>query len=124
MVIGTNRNMVALTVGPIILTGRHFNALDRLERGAVLSHEKAHIVYHHGAKRLWRLLTFRWKDLALLCQMQEYEADRYATMNGHGPGLIQFLSRPTKPHDSPLPATLHPTHDERIANIKRWLEGR
>lgn len=120
MVIGTTLDMVALTVGPFIVTGRYFDQLERVERAAVIAHETGHIVHRHAWRRLWWLVSGQWSYMKTRCQAQEYEADRYATMNGHGHGLIQFLSRPTKPHDSPL----HPTHEERINNIMRWLNGR
>ena len=117
MIVSTNLNTFALSVGPFVVTGRHFKKLKPFEREAIIAHEKGHIFHMHALKRIWWLMTFQWKHLGVRCQAQEFQADRFAVFEGHGDGLLHFLSRIKETHISPL----HPTSGERVANIRRWL---
>ena len=118
MVVSTRLNLFAVSVGPLIVTGRYFPLLLPVERDALVAHEMGHIEYRHLSQRLWRIVTGKWMGLSDLCHAQEFEADRYATIAGHGAGLIQFLRRLNPTHKTPL----EPTPDERIKNIVRWLQ--
>lgn len=118
MIVSTRLNLVAMTVGPVIVTGAVFPKLTESQRAAVIAHERGHIVHRHGWKRIWWLISFQWRDLAHKCQVQELEADRHATVLGHGYSLIHFLNCLDSTHKSPL----HPTPEERIHRIRQWLE--
>lgn len=115
----TDRDDYAMSVGPVIVVGKRWKALPKNEQEAVLAHEQGHIREHHSVKRLWLLVTFRWRGLMRRCQIQELEADCHAVQSGHHEGMLAFLTR-IRSHYSPL----HPTFEERVANIRRCIDVR
>jgi len=117
MIVATKLNVLAMAVGPMIVTGIDFPKLTPSQQAAVIAHERGHIIHKHGWKRIWWLVSFQWRDLAHRCQIQELEADRHATVLGHGYSLIHFLHS-IHTHESPL----HPTPRERIRSIEKWLQ--
>jgi Zn-dependent protease with chaperone function len=118
MVLRTNLNTVAMTVGAVVVTGRHFDSLTAEEQSAVVAHENGHVFHRHASRRIWWLVSGQWSDMAHRCREQEFEADIYAAELGHYAGLCLFLSR-VRSNGS----TLHPSSDDRAANLKKWRDG-
>ena len=119
MIVHVDANILAITVGPVIVTGRPFDTITQQEQRAIIAHERGHIHHRHTLKRLWWLISFQWMHLADWCKQQEHEADEYAVAQGQANGLYHFLTR-VESHKSPL----HPTPEERMENIRRVLHGR
>ena len=113
MIIATRINIVAMSVGRHIVTGRQFERLDDFEQAAVIAHEMGHIFHRHALHRLWWLISFQWDNIKLRCSAQEYEADAFAKQHGHVDGLIHFLKR-CKNEES----LLHPSPQERILRLQ------
>lgn len=116
IVLSTKLRLFAMSVGPVVVTGLYLDLVSRAEREAVISHEIGHIIHLHALKRIWWILSGRWSGIQQRCRNQEFEADRYAVMNGHGGPMLRFLNRTRTPHNS----AFHPSSDERIAAIRRF----
>lgn len=92
------RNFYARTTpwGTIQL-GLLFEKLSLTEQEAVLAHERGHVAYGHAFTRLkWFITTRAFRhpqDFFALCARQELEADRWALLEGHGPGLASLIAR-------------------------------
>ena len=130
MILRTQARTVARAIGPVIITGIYFEMLSEEEKLAVIAHEKGHQAHMHWLKALWFLLNV---DLMLSIdevsklvsersKKHELEADAFATLTGHGKGLLKFLDR-LKNHFDPLKDTsLHPSHDIRTGHIMMLME--
>ena len=117
VVIHTNwRHLVALTAGPVIITGKWFQRLSDVEKEAAIAHEEGHIRHWHALKRIWWVMSFQWRGIEQRCREQEHEADAYAVECGCAAGLISLLIRLRD-----IKGPLHPSRDERIAHIRRSL---
>ena len=101
------------TLWGTIQLGDGFYRLSDLELAAIVAHEEGHIHHRHALKRLWWMVSFRWKGFSQRCEAQEMEADRYAVERGHAPGLISFLFRQQMHVKSPG----YPTARRRIEAI-------
>lgn len=97
-----------------IVVGPVFQRFPDREKQALLLHEAGHCKLRHleaRTARLWWLL-WRPRQLAALCQMQEFEADRYAAGCGYGADLARAFSRLV-----PGESRWHPPLPERIARL-------
>ena len=117
MMIETPLPIVACSVCGNIVVGMQWYRLTQAERDAVLAHEQAHQTLKHTRARIWWLLTGKWRGIPDRCRMQELDADQVATLAGHGRGLLRLLSRA---HNTPA-SDFHPSHQERIDNIRKWM---
>jgi hypothetical protein len=97
-----------------IQVGDLFDRLSRDEQAAVVFHECGHIYHRHVLKRIWRLLTFRWRGFYAMCEQQELEADQFAVGLRQRRGLESFLLR----HASRVKSPGYPTAAQRLEAIR------
>jgi hypothetical protein len=97
-----------------IQVGDLFWKLSAAERSAVMVHERGHLRYRHVLKRIWRLVTFRWRGFYAMCEQQEFEADQFAVDRGFQRGLESFLLR----HASRVKSPGYPTAAQRLEAIR------
>ena len=109
--------IIACSVCGVIVVGVHWHGLSKSEQAAVIEHERGHAAKLHLLHRIWWVLSGRWNGIVQRCRRQEIEADQYATERGHGLGLLRMLGRA---HNTPA-SDFHPSHRERIDNIRKWM---
>ena len=97
-----------------IQTGDLLDKLPNDEQWAVFFHELGHLHHRHAIKRIWRLVTFRWRGFYAMCEQQEFEADQFAVDQGQRRGLESFLLR----HASRVKSPGYPTAAQRLEAIR------
>lgn len=117
MLLRTRLPIVAASVVGIVVLGAHWPDLSEDEKFAVIAHERAHAAMHHTRQRIWWVLSGQWVGITLRCCQQEIDADYVAFRQGHGRGLLKLLCRA---HNTSA-SDFHPSHRERIDNIRRWM---
>ena len=93
-----------------------FSMLPKVMQDAAVVHEMAHCIMHHTEKRILCLLFMPWK-IREVCKNHEFEADRYAVMNGYGEGLKLCLRFESEG------GMFHPSNAERRQKIEQYEQN-
>lgn len=97
-----------------IVLGRSFQLFDPEEKKAIILHEVAHCKLFHLERRILRAIFAPW-GLVKCCHEQEFQADFFVGLLGHGPDLARAFAKLQSVSDP-----LHPPTSERIKRLLAW----
>jgi len=115
-------NPYAGVSGSEVMLGPGAKHLPVDELAAMIAHEHGHVLMRHARQRIVWLLTGKWlrpQRWLRMCQEQEFQADRYAVLQGHGVALLRFIRKRSPEYGGPF----HPPRHQRLARIHQILSN-